>query len=190
LERLSAEHIKGLLFTTSRQFNSALVARRAAGVAPMSVKIDGDVHGQSRECGETTQYRIFATLRAALNAAVKARKISWNPCDGVQDLAAPEAAERQRWTPAQAAQFIAATTEDVRKRQIRAGRPLQPQPHVQVVNSEHAVAAIIDSVPRPRSWPTTSSTGPPNRSIPSNRTRSAAGSGLCDQRAKASCRHS
>jgi integrase len=119
-ERLNAGHIEEL-FTTIRRFNTDLAAQRAAGVAPMSVKINGDVRGQSRECGETTQYRIFATLRAAVNAAVKARKISWNPCDGVQDIAAPVTVERQRWTPAQAAQFIAATADDPMGLMLRVG---------------------------------------------------------------------
>lgn len=52
------------------------------------------MRGQSRECGPTTQLRIFATLRAALNSAVKQRKITWNPCNGVE-LEQPETAERQ-----------------------------------------------------------------------------------------------
>jgi hypothetical protein len=77
----------------------------------MDVKIEGDLRGQSRECGPTTQLRIFATLRAALNAAVKQRKIPWNPCDGVE-LEQPETAELQRWTPAEAVQFIDATADD------------------------------------------------------------------------------
>ena len=77
----------------------------------MDVKIDGDVRGQSRQCGPTTQLRIFATLRAALNAAKRQRKITWNPCEGVE-LEEPETAERQRWTPAEAVQFIDATAED------------------------------------------------------------------------------
>jgi Phage integrase, N-terminal SAM-like domain len=83
LDRLNAGHIEEL-FATIGRINTELTAQRAAGVAPMEVKIEGDVRGQSRECGPTTQLRIFATLRAALNAAVKQRKITWNPCDGVE----------------------------------------------------------------------------------------------------------
>jgi hypothetical protein len=86
------------LFTTIRRINAELAAQRAAGVAPRDVKIRGDERGQSRECGPTTQLRTFATPRAALNAAVRQRKITWNPCDGVE-LEHPETAERQRWTP-------------------------------------------------------------------------------------------
>ena len=40
-----------------------------------------------------------ATLRAALNAAVKQRQISWNPCAGIE-LEPENPAEAQRWTPA------------------------------------------------------------------------------------------
>jgi hypothetical protein len=55
--------------------------------------------------------RIFATLRAALNAAKRPRKIIWNPCEGVE-LEQPDTSERQRWTPAEAARFIDATADD------------------------------------------------------------------------------
>lgn len=110
LERLNAGHIEEL-FTTIHRVNAEVARQRAAGVAPMDVKVDGDVRGQSRECGPTTQLRVFATLRAALNAAVRQRRITWNPASGVE-LESAEARERQRWTPAQAAQFIAATAGD------------------------------------------------------------------------------
>jgi integrase len=119
LERLNAGHIEEL-FATIRRFNVELARQRAAGVAPMSVQIDGDVRGQSRECGPTTQLRVFATLRAALNAAVRQRKINWNPCNGVE-LETPETAERQRWTPAEAARFIAATASDPMGLMVRVG---------------------------------------------------------------------
>ena len=63
-----------------------------------------------RPGGLTTQLRVFATLRAAL-AAVKQRKITWKPANGAE-LDSAEPYERQRWTPAEAAQFIAATAGD------------------------------------------------------------------------------
>lgn len=110
LDRLNAGHIEEL-FTTIGRINTELTAQRATGVAPMDVKIEGDVRYQSRECGPTTQLRIFATLRAALNAAVKQRKITWNPCNGVA-LEQPDTAERQRWIPAQAVRFIDAASDD------------------------------------------------------------------------------
>ena len=110
LDRLNAGHIEEL-FTTTGRINTELTAQRTAGAAPTDVKVEGDVRGQSRECGPTTQLRIFATLRAAVNSAVKQRKITWNPCNGVE-LEQPETAERQRWTPAEAVQFIDATADD------------------------------------------------------------------------------
>jgi hypothetical protein len=108
LERLNAGHVEDL-FSSIQRINAELAAQRAAGIAPMEIM--GDARGQSRACGPTTQLRIFATLRAALNAAVRQRKITWNPCDGVE-LEHPDTAERQRWTPVEAARFIAFVADD------------------------------------------------------------------------------
>jgi integrase len=119
LERLNAGHIEEL-FATIARVNAEVTRQRAAGVAPMEVQIDGDFRGQSRQCGPTTQLRIFATLRAALNAAVRQRRISWNPCVGVE-LEHPDTAERQRWTPAEAARFIDATAGDEMGLMFRVG---------------------------------------------------------------------
>lgn len=52
-----------------------------------------------------TRHRVLATLRAALNAAVRQRQITYNPCAGIE-LEPDKPAEAQRWTPAQARQFI------------------------------------------------------------------------------------
>ncbi len=112
LERLNTAHIEGL-FTTIERFNSELERQRGAGKA--LIGIEGDVRSQPRICGPSTQRRIFATLRAALNAAVRARKttgLDWNPCMGVEDLAPEAPAEAKRWTATEAAQFIAAVADD------------------------------------------------------------------------------
>jgi integrase len=58
-----------------------------------------------------TRHRVLATLRAALNAAVKQRQIIWNPCAGIE-LEPENPAEAGRWTPAEAARFIAYTSDD------------------------------------------------------------------------------
>ena len=58
-----------------------------------------------------TRHRVLATLRAALNAAVKARQITWNPCVSVE-LEAENPPEAQRWTPAEAARFLAYVADD------------------------------------------------------------------------------
>lgn len=108
LERLNADHISGL-FATIDRFNAEIERQRAEGSA--AIQIDGDVRSQPRIVGPTTQRRIFATLRAALNAAVRQRRIMFNPCAGVE--LAPEAkAERQRWTPAEARRFIDCAADD------------------------------------------------------------------------------
>jgi integrase len=58
-----------------------------------------------------TRNRVLATMRAAFGAAVKKRQIMFNPCQGVEHE--PEnPPEQQRWSPAQAAKFIAATAGD------------------------------------------------------------------------------
>lgn len=58
-----------------------------------------------------TRHRVLATLRAALNVAVRARQITWNPCAGIE-LEPENPAEAKRWTQAETRQFITATTGD------------------------------------------------------------------------------
>jgi Phage integrase, N-terminal SAM-like domain len=108
LEKLNAGHIAGL-FATIDAFNAEIGRQRADGRA--LIEIEGDVRSQPRAVGPTTQRRIFATLRAALNAAVKQRKIMYSPCQGVE--LDPEArTEARRWTAGEAARFLAATDGD------------------------------------------------------------------------------
>jgi len=108
LERLNAAHISAM-FAKIASFNAEIGRQRAEGRALTG--IEGDVRSQPRTVGPTTQRRILATLRAALNAAVRQRQIAYNPCQGVE--LAPEArTERQRWTPEQAATFLAAAEHD------------------------------------------------------------------------------
>jgi integrase len=108
LERLSAAHISAM-FTAIEAGNAELARQRADGRA--LIQIEGDVRTQPRAVSAATQQRILATLRAALNAAVRQRQLMFNPCQGVE-LAAGAPAERQRWTPEQAATFLAATAPD------------------------------------------------------------------------------
>jgi integrase len=58
-----------------------------------------------------TRHRVLATLRAALNAAVKQRRITWNPCTGIE-VEPENPAEAQRWTPAEAAWFLGYVADD------------------------------------------------------------------------------
>ncbi|MDQ2874602.1 MAG: site-specific integrase [Actinomycetota bacterium] len=108
LERLNSGHIEGL-FTTIERFNAELERQRSEGRA--LIEIEGDVRSQPRIVGPSTQARIFATLRAACNAAVRQRKIRWSPCAGIE-LEPGSPAEARRWTPAEAARFIAFSADD------------------------------------------------------------------------------
>ena len=58
-----------------------------------------------------TRHRVLATLRAALNAAVKQRQITWNPCTGIE-VEPENPAEAQRWTPTEAARFLGYVADD------------------------------------------------------------------------------
>lgn len=108
LERLNSGHVEEL-FKTIERSNGEIRQQRAQGTA--HIEISGDLRAQPRICGPSTQRRIFATLRAACNAAVKQRRITWSPCIGIE--LEPEApAERQRWTAKEAATFIAVTADD------------------------------------------------------------------------------
>jgi integrase len=108
LERLTAAHISAMFAAIDRS-NAELARQRVGGRAV--IEIEGDVRSQPRPVGPATQRRILATLRAALNAAVKQRQIMYNPCQGVE-LAAEAPPARKRWTPAEAATFLAATASD------------------------------------------------------------------------------
>ena len=58
-----------------------------------------------------TRHRVLATLRAALNAAVRQRQLTYNPCAGIE-LEPENPAEAQRWTPAEAKHFLAYVADD------------------------------------------------------------------------------
>jgi integrase len=108
LERLNAQHISAM-FTAIEKGNAEIGRQREQGRA--EIRIGGDIRTQPRIIGPATMHRILATLRASLNAAVKERKIAYNPCVGVE--LAPEAPpEQQRWTPAQTARFVAVSAAD------------------------------------------------------------------------------
>jgi integrase len=108
LERLSAAHVEEV-FARIERFNAEIERQRAEGRA--LIQIEGDLRAQPRITGSSTRRRIYATLRAALNDAVRKRQLAWNPCQGVE-LDPEDPAPRQRWTPAEAARFISATATD------------------------------------------------------------------------------
>lgn len=108
LDRLSPEHIAAL-FDTVQEWNDEILAAREAGRAPELV---GDVRTRAKVVGNSTQRRIFATLRNALNAALKSpRRIDYNPCDSVE-MPAEHREPAQVWSPEQVATFLDATADD------------------------------------------------------------------------------
>jgi hypothetical protein len=105
VSKLRAEHIADM-FATIRERNASIEEQRAAGRA--WIHVDGDVRQVPQVVSETTMHRIYATLGAGLNAAVKRQLIPWNPCAGVELPTAPRR-EAQVWGPEQAGEFLAAT---------------------------------------------------------------------------------
>ena len=95
LERLRAPHIDEL-FDTIERINAEITGQRAAGRAWIAPA--GDVRKSPTVVGIATQHRIFATLRAARNAAVRQRQIPFNPAMGVE-LEPETRSEAPRWAP-------------------------------------------------------------------------------------------
>lgn len=108
VDRLRAEHISGM-FDTIEAWNTEIVAVLADGRTP---KLDGDTRQRTKVVGVATQRRIFATLRNALNHAMRKRRlIDFNPCDGVE-MPAEEREAALTWSPAQVRSFLDAADGD------------------------------------------------------------------------------
>ncbi len=84
---------------------------RAANAERRRPVLDGDVRGRAKLVGAATQRRVFATLRNSLNAAVKQRRIVYNPCDGV-DLEPEDRDPARIWSPEQVRAFLNTTEDD------------------------------------------------------------------------------
>lgn len=71
-----------------------------------------NVHGERPERlrSAATVHRVRATLRTALSAAVKERRLSWNPARDL-DMPREERAQVQPWTPAETGAYLDALTE-------------------------------------------------------------------------------
>lgn len=110
LDRLNALHISDL-FDLIEEWNTEIRTARAEGRRPAP---EGDVRKRSKVVSVATQRRVYATLRNALNVAMKqkpARLIDYNPCDMVE--MPDEHRDRARtWDPDQVGQFIAHTADD------------------------------------------------------------------------------
>jgi integrase len=109
LERLNGAHCAEV-FEPIEAINVEIAAQQAEGRA--LVRAEGDVRQRSVPVGVASQHRVFAALRTVLNFEVKVtHRLPFNPVHAVR-LEPEERPEAQRWTAAQAARFLAATTAD------------------------------------------------------------------------------
>lgn len=107
LDRLSPEHISDM-FDLIDEWNDEIALAKLEGRKPV---LPGDQRERSKHVGIATQRRIFATLRNALNAAWKARRIDGNPCFFVE--MPPEYRDPARvWSPEQVATFLDSSESD------------------------------------------------------------------------------
>jgi hypothetical protein len=83
-------------------WNAEIARARDEDRAPV---LAGDVRSRPVVTGTATQHRIYATLRNALAAAVRQRRIPWNPCAGVE-LAAETREPARVYAPEQVAAFL------------------------------------------------------------------------------------
>jgi hypothetical protein len=124
LARLRAEHIAGM-FDTIRGWNASIEEQRAAGRA--LIVLDGDVRKMPQLVGAATMNRVYATLRAALNAAVRQRLIAWNPAAGVE-MPREHREDAAWWSPAEVGAFLDATGDDRLHLLYRPGPAPRPAP--------------------------------------------------------------
>jgi integrase len=107
LDRLTPEHIADM-FDVIEAWNAEIREAREQGRQPV---LDGDVRHRSGIVGVATERRTFATLRTALNAALKSpRRIDYNPCEAVE-MPGERPAPALVWSPEQVATFLDATVE-------------------------------------------------------------------------------
>lgn len=101
LDRLTAEHIADML-DWIEEWNSEIRTAHDEGRRPV---LDKDVRKRSGIVDVATQRRIFATLRCALNAAWKTRRIDHNPCHFVE-MPTEYREPARTWAPEQVAAFL------------------------------------------------------------------------------------
>jgi integrase len=108
LDRLSDAHISDM-FDLIEERNMEIMAARKEGRRP--VLDDKDIRARKKVVGTSTQARIFATLRNAMNAAWRARRIDVNPTDFVE-LAPERSRVARTWAPEQVFAFLESAQDD------------------------------------------------------------------------------
>lgn len=101
LDRLRAEHIDEMIDRIG-EWNDEIAEARAEGRSP---HCEGDVRRRVQIISNTTQRRILATLRNALNAAIAKRRIDINPAQHVE-MPAEVNSEALVWSPDQVNLFL------------------------------------------------------------------------------------
>jgi integrase len=102
LARLRADHVAGMLDKIA-EWNAEIARQKAAGKA--LIVLDGNVRKNPKPVSNTTVNRVYATLRTALNAAVRAKLIMFNPCSGVRP-GEPEPYDYTVWSAEQMITFL------------------------------------------------------------------------------------
>jgi integrase len=106
LDRLSEGHISDM-FDLIGEWNDEIALAREEGRAPV---LDGDVRQRSGHVGIATQRRVYATLRTALNAAWRARRVDVNVALFVE-MPAEYREPRLVWSPEQVGHFLDFTAD-------------------------------------------------------------------------------
>jgi integrase len=107
LDRLQPEHIHDMLDLIEER-NVEIELARKEGRRP---NLPGDVRKRKTVTGGATQQRIFATLRNALNAAWRMRRIDTNPCHFVE-MPEVKRVPARVWSPEQVVAFLEHTAAD------------------------------------------------------------------------------
>jgi integrase len=101
---------RAAVFVRIERINSEITAQRGDGRA--WVHVDGDVRTRPRPVGTASQHRVYAALREFCNFEVrKTRRLAFNPVYAVE-LEQEITPEAQRWSAAEARQFLAASADD------------------------------------------------------------------------------
>jgi integrase len=109
LERLNGSHCIAV-FDRIDAINAEITAQQAA--SKTNIQVRDDVRLRPTVIGVASQHRVFAALRTVLNFEVKVtHRLIFNPVYVVR-LEPEETPEAERWSAAEAARFLAASTGD------------------------------------------------------------------------------
>jgi integrase len=109
VERLTGAHAAEV-FSRIERINAQITAQQGDGRS--YARVPGDVRARPRPVGVAAQHRVYAALREFCNFEVrKTRRLAFNPVYAVE-LPQEVTPEAQRWSAAQARQFLTASEAD------------------------------------------------------------------------------